>query len=228
MKGNKIWIDEGKKTITRTKLALGSLVADTRTQQFKTFEKFLKPTKYSKVLDVGVSSEEVIGGTNMFDKLYKYPNKLTLATIEDSKKINKIYPASKVVRIKPDKNLPFKDKSFDIAVSWATLEHVGNRKKQEIFLNELQRVSKKTFVTTPYRACIYEPHSGFLFAHWLPLKAFRFLCKITGKGFWSDVENLNPLYVRDIERMHLSKKPIIIIYKMFGLIPSHLLIMSNK
>lgn len=228
MKGNKTWIREGKKTITKTKLVLGGLVGDVRSKQFAIFEEKLKPDKSSRVIDVGVSSEEDIGGTNMFEKLYKYPENLTLATIENSRKLKKLYPKSKVIRIRPGKKLPYKDKTFDIAVSWATVEHVGDYKDQEFFLNELIRIAKKVFVTTPYRGCFYEPHSGLPFVHWLPLTVFRKVCELTGRKFWADINNLNPLYVRDVKKMGLDRKPKIIIYKMSGLLPSHLLILINR
>lgn len=227
MKGNKAWIDEGKKTITKTKLLLGNLVGDVRSKQFDIFERKLKPVKSFRVVDIGVSSEEDIGGTNMFEKLYKYPKKLTLATIENSQKLAKLYPTSKIVKIFPGKNLPFADKTFDVAVSWATVEHVGGYKEQEFFINELMRIAKKVFITTPYRGCFYEPHSGFPFVHWLPLKVFRRICKSTGRKFWADENNLNPLYVRDIKKMKLARRPKIIIYKMFSFLPSHLLILLN-
>ncbi len=226
-KGNKVWIKEGKKTITKTKHLLGSLVGSVRTEQFSIFKTHLKPSKISIIIDVGVSSEEDIKGTNMFEKLYEFPRKLTLATIENEKKLKSIYPNCKVVKILPNKKLPFPDKSFDIAVSWATVEHVGNYKDQEFFLNELIRIAKKVFVTTPYRGCFYEPHSGFIFIHWLPLSIFRWICKILGKTYWSDVNNLNPLNVDNIKNMKLKRKPKINVYKMFGILPSHLLIIIN-
>lgn len=227
MKGNKIWISEGKKTITKTKILMGNLVGDVRSKQFDIFYEKLRPTKFSRVIDIGVSSEEDIGGTNMFEKLYKYPNKLTLATIENSQKLKKLYPKSKVVKILPGRKLPFTDKSFDIAVSWATVEHVGDYADQAFFLKELARIAKKVFVTTPYRGCFYEPHSGLPFIHWLPLGVFRWVCKVTGKKFWSDVNNLNPLYVRDLKEMKLMGRPKIMVYKLFGILPSHLLILLN-
>ena len=109
-------------------------------------------------------------------------------------------------------------------VSWATLEHVGSYKQQEDFINELLRVGKEVFITTPYRGTFYEPHSGFFFLHWLPLNLFRKICSFTGKQFWADEGNLNPLYVRDILKMKLDSKINIKVYKMFKIIPSHLII----
>lgn len=227
-KGGQEWIDNGKRTITKVKILMGRLVESVRKKQFNVFKAMLRPSKNSKVLDVGVSSEEDIKGTNMFEKIYKYPENLTLATIENTTKLGRMYPHCKVVRLTPREKLPFRDDEFDVAVSWATLEHVGGYKDQKRFLNELIRISKKVFVTTPYRGCIYEPHSGLLLIHWLPLGVFRCFCSIFGKKFWTDVNNLNPLYIKDIKKMELSENPKILIYKMFGFLPSHLLIWFEK
>ena len=227
-KGGQEWIDDGKRTITKVKVLMERLVERVRKEQFNVFKAMLLPSKNSNILDVGVSSEEDIKGTNLFEKIYEYPKNLTLATIENVTKLGKMYPQSKVVRLTPGDKLPFRDNEFDIAVSWATLEHVGGYKDQERFLNEMIRVSKKVFVTTPYRGCIYEPHSGLFLIHWLPLEVFRRFCSIFGNKFWTDVDNLNPLYIKDIKKMKLSENPKILTYKMFGFLPSHLLILFKK
>ena len=164
----------------------------------------------------------------MFDKVYPFPNRLTLATIENAEKLRKQYIHSNVVKIVPDCKLPFKDKEFDIVVSWATLEHVCGYKKQARFINELLRVGKKIFITTPYRGCVYEPHSGIFILHWLPINWFRKICKILCKEFWMTEENLNPLYVHDLLQMKLNKSISVLMYKMFRLIPSHLIITNKK
>lgn len=228
MNKNANWIDSSYSTLTSEKHLLAYQSIKVRTAQYKFFVKHLKPTKNSKVLDVGVSSELVLPDSNMFEKLYPYPKNLTLATIENASKLRKLYPKCKVVKITPHKHLPFKDKQFDIAVSWATLEHVGSYEDQKEFLAEMARVSKKFFLTTPYRGCIYEPHSGLFFIHWLPLSIFRKVCKAINKPFWAEVTNLNPLYVRDVLKMNPKGiKLKVKIYKMFNFLPSHLIIYSQ-
>ena len=218
------WILYSKKTVTQTKMVLGGLARYVRTKQYNEFEKFAQPSENSNVLDVGVSDSEKIEGTNLFERLYPYPESLTIASIEDDKKIKKLYPNAKVIKIFPNQKLPFKNGEFDIAVSWATLEHVGGYKKQAMFINELLRVGKKVFITTPYRACPYEPHTGFFLLHWLPLNLFRWFCIVFNNKFWVDEANLNPLYVKDVLKMRLEKKVKVRIFKMFGIIPSHLII----
>lgn len=224
MRQNKFWDKDFLTTITKTKYLLSNLSVGVRTDQFNILKAILKPDLRTVVLDVGVASDEVFVDSNMFEKLYPYPMKLTLATIEDSRKLAKMYPKSKVVKLKPGNRLPFRDNQFDLGVSWATLEHVGSYIKQQDFINEILRVCKKVFLTTPYRGCVYEPHSGIFFLHWLPLKLFRSCMVWLNKRFWSDENNLNPLYLRDLQKMRLNKKMNIKIYKIFNLLPSHILI----
>lgn len=221
------WESDSLKTVTTTKHLLSNLSVVVRTDQYKLFEKLFKPKPDLKVLDVGVTSDETLKDSNIFERLYPYTKSLTVATIEDPRKFKKLYPKIKTVKVFPKKRLPFRDKSFDVVTAWATLEHVGDYKDQELFLNELLRVGRKVFVTTPYRGCFYEPHSGFLFVHWFSLRLYRFLCKLTNKTFWSLVQNLNPLFVKDINNMKLRKKVRVEIYKMLKFIPSHLVIYSK-
>jgi len=218
------WVEDSIKTVTRTKIVLSKLSIYVRTDQYKIFENILKPNKSTKVLDVGVSSDETLEDTNIFERLYPYKNRLTAATIEEPQKFRKLYTQIKTVQIHPHKKLPFKDNAFDIVTAWATLEHVGDYKEQETFLNELLRVGKRIFLTTPYRGCIYELHTGLLFIQWLPLNLFRRICSYLGKGFWATSKNLNPLYVRDIKKMKLRSNLNVDVYKTFGIIPSHLII----
>lgn len=225
---NERWDIKVRHTLTSTKKILSNLSVYVRTDQFKIFKKKLAPSNKTEILDVGATSDEIFKDSNMFEKLYPHKNKLTIATIEDAKKVKQIYPdVNSVIKIRSHRKLPFKDKSFDVVVSWATLEHVGGYADQEFFLNELLRVGKKLFVTTPYRGCIYEPHSGFFFLHWLPLRLFRVICDKTNRKFWSTETNLNPLYVNDVSKMNTLRKVKVRVYSMFGLLPSHLLIYAK-
>jgi hypothetical protein len=213
-------------TITRTKHILANLSIMVRTDQYRLFVKKMRPNSSSNILDVGVTSDETLKDSNIFERLYKYSNKITAATIEDVKKIKKLYPKINVVKIFPHKRLPYKNKTFDIVVSWATLEHVGNYTDQEWFINELIRVGKKVFITTPNRSAIYEPHTGFFFLHWLPIHWFRKLNIIFGNKFWGSPKNLNSLYVSDIRKMKFIRRINIIKYKTLGVLPSHIIITS--
>jgi hypothetical protein len=215
------------KTITPTKHLLAKLSIKVRTDQYKDFESITKPTVRTKILDLGVTSDETLKDSNIFERLYRWPSRLTVATIEDAKKPNKLYPKVKIVKIISGKKLPFNNNAFDVVVSWATLEHVGGYKSQQDFINELLRIGKKVFITTPYRGALYEPHTGFFLLHWLPLKLFRQICKHTNNKFWSTEKNLNPLWISDLKKMKFRRNLNIKVYKTFNLLPSHIIISTK-
>jgi len=225
---DKRWTITAQNTLTPTKKFLSQLSIKVRTDQFALFREIFNPNKSTIILDVGVASEEILPDSNMFEKLYPHQANITLATIENRVKLKKIYPKSRVVQIYPHRKLPFRKREFDVAVSWATIEHVGNYKRQREFLCEMSRVANSIFLTTPYRGCIYEPHTGFFFLHWLPLKWFRKICLMTGRNFWATEKNLNPLYIKNIKAMSLSKNLVIKKYNMWGVLPSHLIIYTTK
>jgi ubiquinone/menaquinone biosynthesis C-methylase UbiE len=61
--------------------------------------------------------------------------------------------------------LPFRDEAFDIVFSNAVIEHVNDQQK---FANEIQRVGRRYFVSTPNRWFPLETHSKLFFIHYLP------------------------------------------------------------
>lgn len=207
---------------------LSNLSLYVRRKQYNLFYKLLKPKKADKIGDVGVSSLEELTDTNFFEKSYPYPDRLTAISIDDPLDFNKKYPKINYQQIVTGKPLPYINNNFDIIVSWATLEHVGNRQKQQFFLGEMFRIGKKIFITTPYRGCPYEPHSGLFFVHWLPRKWFEIICHHLKKEFWASEENLRSMWVKELkEILPESNKTKIIIYKTFGIIPSHLIIVKT-
>src|SRR5258708_5305731 len=64
--------------------------------------------------------------------------------------------------------LPFSDKSFDLAFSNSVIEHVGSEENQFIFAREMMRVGKRICCQTPCRLFPIDPHLGAFFLHWLP------------------------------------------------------------
>lgn len=64
--------------------------------------------------------------------------------------------------------LPFEDKSFDLAFSNSAIEHVGSEKNQYKFAGEMMRVGKRIYCQTPSRLFPIDPHLSALFLHWLP------------------------------------------------------------
>ena len=64
------------------------------------------------------------------------------------------------------KRLPFRDISFEVAISNSVIEHLGDRESQQRFASEVRRVARRYFVQTPDRSFPIEPHFMTPFLHW--------------------------------------------------------------
>jgi ubiquinone/menaquinone biosynthesis C-methylase UbiE len=65
-------------------------------------------------------------------------------------------------------DMPFPDKSFDLAFSNSAIEHVGSEENQFKFASEMMRVGKRIYCQTPSRLFPIDPHLTAPFLHWLP------------------------------------------------------------
>jgi hypothetical protein len=72
-------------------------------------------------------------------------------------------------------DLPFPDKSFDIAFSNSVIEHLSTFDAQQRFGEELRRVGRRFFVQTPNWWFPIEPHYLFPFFQFLPVATQRWL-----------------------------------------------------
>ena len=125
------------------------------------------PGRESRVLDVGVTPDVDIPYNNFFERWYPHPDRITVCSIEDCSNLETHFPGLTFRRVE-GRNLPFRDGEFDLAVSFAVLEHVGMRPDQQHFLSELARVANEFVAYTPYRYFPVEMHTFFPFLHWLP------------------------------------------------------------
>jgi hypothetical protein len=91
--------------------------------------------------------------------------------------------------------LPFGDRSFDLAFSNSVIEHVGDEAAQFRFAEEMLRVGRKIYCQTPSRLFPIDPHLSAFFLHWLPkrwlkpglLRWFTFNGWLLGHGYEYDV-----------------------------------------
>lgn len=74
--------------------------------------------------------------------------------------------------------LPFLDRSFDLVLSNAVVEHVGGEREQRAFVAEHARVGRHWILTTPNRWFPVESHQRVLFLHW----SERW-CRAADRGF---------------------------------------------
>jgi len=160
-----------------------------RKRMFGHIMRLAKPTRDTAVLDVGVTSFKR-EDCNFFERLYPYPGKITAVGLGDSAYLEKDYPGLKFIKINSDK-LPFTDKSFDLVVSFAAVEHVGGREEQRRFIQELCRVGRRCLITCPYRWFPVEFHTLLPFVHWLPSPYFRKACRLVGRDFFAEEKNLS-------------------------------------
>ena len=158
---------------------------------FDRFMQELQPQSDTTIVDVGVTNDSRID-SNFFEKLYPHNHSVTAVGLEDASFLEIQHPGMKFVRA-DGLQLPFADKTFDIAVSWAVIEHVGSRENQKQFLKELCRVAKRCCVTTPNRWYPIEFHTLLPLVHWLPPETFRSICKSLGKEFFAQEQHLNLL-----------------------------------
>ncbi|MCU1451720.1 MAG: Methyltransferase type 11 [Acidimicrobiales bacterium] len=64
--------------------------------------------------------------------------------------------------------LPFPADTFDLVLSNAVIEHVGDEIAQRNFVAEHARVGRHLVITTPNRFFPVESHTRTAFLHWLP------------------------------------------------------------
>jgi hypothetical protein len=66
------------------------------------------------------------------------------------------------------RQMPFADKSVDLAFSNSAIEHVGSYQDQRRFAAELIRVGRTVYCQTPCRFFPIDPHLNAFLLHWLP------------------------------------------------------------
>ena len=143
-----------------------------RRRKFGLFMETMRPTAETTVLDVGVDDVGFGGGAgcgtlNFFEELYPWPDRITALGQHEGRAFSERYPAASYVQ-GDALELPFGDGEFDVVFSNAVIEHVGARPAQQRFVDELLRVARRAFVTTPNRWFPIEVHTRLPLVHWLP------------------------------------------------------------
>jgi SAM-dependent methyltransferase len=164
-----------------------------RRQIFRRFMTALAPSAATSILDVGVSSDSRQQESNYFERFYPYPTQVTAVGTEDGSHLAAQYRGLRYQRVQPGNSLPFATNQFDIVFSSAVLEHTGGRSSQAAFLQEVCRVAKRFFITTPNRWFPIEHHTGLPLLHFLPCAFYRAILAKTSYRYWADEAHLNML-----------------------------------
>lgn len=169
-------------------------------------------------LDVGVSNNEHNSSVNMLLNNFKFDDEFyTGLGVQDLTGLASKHPGKRFVQYAGGV-FPFDDNEFDWVFSNAVIEHVGDRQDQILFLNEMLRVGKNVFFTTPNKYFPVESHTNTVFRHWVPGDYFYHWCE-SHKPYWNK-GNLNLLSFSDLSdlmRESRAKGYKIIKNRLFGM-----------
>ncbi len=165
---------------------------------YDAFERHFPPRPDMRVLDLGVSVSYERKEHFFFERRYPYQRQIVAAGLEPAGQFSAWYPEVTYVQVARGEPLPFDDGAFDVVFCSAVIEHVGNRANQRWFLEEILRVGKGAFVTTPNRWYPVELHTVLPFVHYLPTPMYRRILRRLGFDFFSREENLNLLDRRSL------------------------------
>ena len=150
-----------------------------RKRKLELFYNLMKPTPQSRTLDVGTEIAKQPDGQLQLIDSYPWKNQVSAINISP-KHINMIkqrYPEVETIICDACK-LPWPDKYFDIVYSNAVIEHLGCLEKQKQMADEIIRVGKRWFVTSPNRRYPFEFHLRLPFVTWLPGHLYLWVGKI--------------------------------------------------
>ncbi len=182
------------------------------------------------VLDVGVSAESKsnLPSPNYFLKNFHYePRTYTGLGIDDLTGMKDLYPGKSFVQYSGG-TFPFPDNAFDWVFSNAVIERVGDDEAQILFVNELTRVAKNVFFTTPNKYFPLESHTNTLFLHWND-NLYHMWCK--KRKPWTNENSVSLFsYHRLLNLMEISRAHSYSIIKnrFFGIPMTFTIVCTNK
>ena len=199
------------------------IILDAREKFFGHFKNLTEYDDNKSLLDIG-TTPSLDSEQNVILEKTKNNKNITCLSDQDCSILEKKYPNIKNFIVGDGTNTNFKDKSFDIVHSNATIEHVGSYNDQISFIKEASRISKNhVFIQTPNRFYPIDFHTNLPLIHWLPKKIHRKILKFIGLNFYSMEENLNLLSESNL--IDICKKLDI---KKFKIIKHKLLFMTSN
>lgn len=170
-----------------------AVMRSSRNKKLNHFYSLCKPD--SNILDVGITNNEHNDYINIFLNKFRFRDSQYVGlAVESMEIIRKKNPGKRFVEYSGGE-FPFDDNEFDWVFSNAVIEHVGSRNRQLQFINEMVRVARNVFFTTPNRFFPIEPHTNTMFRHWFNQSFYKW-CKIN-RPYWNE-NNLLLLGKKDI------------------------------
>jgi len=153
-----------------------------------------------KIIDIG-TTPVLEKHENFFLHHFSQNQNITCLSNQNLDNLKSIFPNIKTI-LGDGRDTKLPDNSYDVSISNATLEHVGNFEDQRKFINELYRISKKkVIITTPNRYYPIDTHTMLPLIHWLPKKIHRKILKILNYNFLAEEKNLNLLSTKDLKKL---------------------------
>jgi len=181
---------------------LARLARRARSDLYAAFVRELSPGPATTILDVGVSVvEDDPAVSNLLERLHPWPERITMLGIHEGAFLERQHPGARYVRYQPGDPFPFPDQAFDVCYCNAVLEHVGDPAGRRAFLQELLRVGRRVYLTTPNRWYPLDFHKMIPLLHWLPQTWYRRLLGLMGDDFYSRRENLDLLSRAELTRL---------------------------
>lgn len=194
---------------------------------FELFLSELRPDSGTRVLDLGVTSEDAPPESNYLERWYPHPERIVCAGTQDAAFLEERRPGLRFVRVKAGEPLPFADREFDVLFSSAVIEHVGSTASQRAFVAEALRVARAFFITTPNRWFPVELHTGLPLLHYLPARAYRPLYRALGFGAYATEQTLHLLDARSLSALFPAGARVRVLpVRLFGL-PSNLVALGE-
>lgn len=208
------------------------IIVKKRNEMYRLLQKNIYKSKIKSILDIGTTEEDSLESSNFFIK--KFKNIKIKKTISNQLIKNKFFKKkiNKSITSYFSKNM-IKNYKSDLVISSATIEHVGNYKKQiKMIKNVILLTNKFFFITTPNRFFPIDFHTKIPLLHLFPKKIHRFFLNILSLKEYAKEENLNLIskyeivdFLKKIKTKEFSIK--ILNIKLFGL-TSNLIIFGKK
>jgi len=162
-----------------------------REKKHRLFMQLLHPDANARILNVGITGTR-IGFREQLENWYPHPDRITGGglSFDEVDDYRESFPSVTAI-VFDGCALPFADQSFDIVYSNAVLEHLPGPSAVERFTQEVQRVGKGWFISTPNFWYPIEPHYHVPLMQLLSQDSQRKLARSLGKPTYDHLQLLS-------------------------------------